>query len=557
MSDRYEKWREKAEKHDLNHTTVKRNGQKDFSCTICHQLSEIMRKEFKRFWKWYREEIPEVRSYSGKTEENFEELMKEDFSVKERTGTEKAKIRYRLIWLIESMRYDKSPEKMTKEIIETVLGMIEASNKFTKKGKAAKELYREYLTGGSEGYGTDNRSDSEKAEKDMSEESGKPETYDRKEDENIITIYVNSDGIFRVAGTGREIRIKVDTEDFGNKLSGREVTELCNKTEEEMEPVFEEIDKIIRELWEEKDEVTLLEELKNNTEETYNKKRKDRETYEDEITEFEDPVENIINMGDFGIPKTSDLGSEKDLDSEKDSEKGFGESEEESQELESEEVENYSESESEEELVIVNPPVNMALNIIQVENFDGENIDAERWLKKFTRAAIANNWVEDARVGYAAAKLNGSAAEWFEKDQELLDANGGRINAWDNQTDINTIARSFVTKFRKEFISEEAKEEKKLEWYFQWEGIKQLSGENMDAYTKRYQKMLRNAKRDITEEEKIIKYQRGLLPMYYANATIVASANLVEAIRNAKNSERGILRQMSPEQKQEQSNKIY
>src|SRR5437762_9682833 len=249
-----------------------------------------------------------------------------------------------------------------------------------------------------------------------------------------------------------------------------------------MEPVFEEIDRIIRELWEKKEETTLLEELKNNTEEMYNKKEKGRETYEDEITEFEDPVENIINMGDFGIPKTSDskkdldLDLDSDLDSEKDSEKEFGESEEESQELESEEVENYSESESEEELVIVNPPANMALNIIQVENFDGENVDAERWLKKFTRAAIANNWVGDARVGYAAAKLNGSAAEWFEKDQELPDANGGRINAWDNQTDGNTIARSFVTKFKAEFISEEAKREKKGEWYLQWESMIQLQG---------------------------------------------------------------------------------
>src|SRR5437667_1245 len=118
MADRYKKWREKAEKHDLNHTTVKRNGQKDFSCTICHQPSEIMRKEFRRFWKWYKKEIPEVRSYSGKTEENFEELMKEDFRVKERTGTE--------------------------------------------------------------GYSMDNRSSSEKTEKEMSEESGKPETYDKK-----------------------------------------------------------------------------------------------------------------------------------------------------------------------------------------------------------------------------------------------------------------------------------------------------------------------------------------------------------------------------------------
>ena len=62
----------------------------------------------------------------------------------------------------------------------------------------------------------------------------------------------------------------------------------------------------------------------------------------------------------------------------------------------------------------------------------------------------------------------------------------------------------------------------------------------MDAYTKRYQKMLRNAERDIMEEEKIMKYQEGLLPMYYANATVGTSANLAEAIKNAKNSERGI-----------------
>ena len=87
--------------------------------------------------------------------------------------------------------------------------------------------------------------------------------------------------------------------------------------------------------------------------------------------------------------------------------------------------------------------------------------------------------------------------------------------------------------------------------------MKQLSGENMDTYTKRYQKMLQNAERDITEEEKIMKYQEGLLPMYYANATVGTSANLAEAIKNAKNSERGILRQMFPEQRQEQSNKIY
>src|SRR5438876_1040700 len=221
------------------------------------------------------------------------------------------------------MRYDKSPEEMTKERIETVLGMIAASSKFIKKGKAARDVDREYLNSGSEGYNTDNKGGSEKTEKDMSEESGKAETDNRK-------------------GKGRE-------------------------------------------------------------------------TYEDEITEFEDPIGNVINMGDFGIPKTS--GSEKG--SEKDSEEEFRESEEESQELESEEVEDYSESELEEELVIVNPPVNMALNIVPVDSFDGENVDPEAWLQKFVRAAAVNNWVDNARVGFAAAHLNGSAAEWYEKDQKL------------------------------------------------------------------------------------------------------------------------------------------
>ena len=86
------------------------------------------------------------------------------------------------------MRYDKSPEKMTKEIIETVLGMIAASNKFTKKKKAARDLYREYLTSGTEGYNTDNRGGSEETEKEMSEGSGKPETYDRKENTVMILL---------------------------------------------------------------------------------------------------------------------------------------------------------------------------------------------------------------------------------------------------------------------------------------------------------------------------------------------------------------------------------
>src|SRR5256884_8980266 len=69
--------------------------------------------------------------------------------------------------------------------------------------------------------------------------------------------------------------------------------------------------------------------------------------------------------------------------------------------------------------------------------------------------------------------------------------------------------------------------------------------------------MVRNAERVITEEEKVMKYQEGLLSMYYANATIGNSANLTEAIRNARNSERGVLRQLFPDKGYKQTNKIH
>src|SRR5256884_2538051 len=89
-------------------------------------------------------------------------------------------------------------------------------------------------------------------------------------------------------------------------------------------------------------------------------------------------------------------------------------------------------------------------------------------------------------------------------------------------------------------------------------------GRNETIIRRKYGCIHKEIPKDVTKRKKRYyrrrkdnKISRGLLPMYYANATVVASANLAEAIRNAKNSERGILRQMFPEQKQEQSNKIY
>src|SRR2546429_7487329 len=100
MSDRFKKWKERIERHELNHTTGKQQKQWDYSCVICHQPSEIMKKVFRRFWKWYKNEIPEVTSYSGKTEENLEELLAKDYfdRRKKLTGTEKALLKKQLVW---------------------------------------------------------------------------------------------------------------------------------------------------------------------------------------------------------------------------------------------------------------------------------------------------------------------------------------------------------------------------------------------------------------------------------------------------------------------------
>ena len=122
MSDKYENWRKRIEKHDLSHTTGCQ-AQMDSSYVICYRSSEIMKKEFRRFWKWYREEVTEVTSYSRKIEESFEELMDENFHAVERTGTEKARMKKRLVWLIASMRYKRSPSKNIRRI-----GRIDLSN---------------------------------------------------------------------------------------------------------------------------------------------------------------------------------------------------------------------------------------------------------------------------------------------------------------------------------------------------------------------------------------------------------------------------------------------
>src|SRR5439155_5977329 len=179
------------------------------------------------------------------------------------------------------------------------------------------------------------------------------------EENEVITIYVNRKGIFNVTGTGKEFRIEIDENNDKKGLSGNEVIELCDSTAKDMNSVFEEIDELIQKLNEEQEKTTLLEELKDDIENTQDEKGKmdkgkGKEILEDNFNEFE----NIINRNGFNLSKTS-------------------ESEKESQESE-------SESESEKELLVINQEVDMALNIAQVNNrFNVEDVVSELWIQDF------------------------------------------------------------------------------------------------------------------------------------------------------------------------------
>src|SRR5205823_14760949 len=123
------------------------------------------------------------------------------------------------------------------------------------------------------------------------------------------------------------------------------VVELCSSTVKDMNSVFEEIDELIWKLNEEQREITLLEELEDDIRNTHDEKGKTDKGKEKEILEDDfDEFENIINKGGFDPSKT--------LESEKEFEKESQESE--------------SESEPEEEPLVINPVVDMALNIIRV-----------------------------------------------------------------------------------------------------------------------------------------------------------------------------------------------
>src|SRR3954453_3973951 len=119
MSDKYKSWKKKAERHDRLHdpTLPRTHWKEDLSCKECYPLLDT-NKKFIRFWKWYRKIIPEAKDvgYTSKTEETFTEILA---LVKEKLSKDRDyKIRGKIGKLLESIRYDTSPELKKKRLVK-------------------------------------------------------------------------------------------------------------------------------------------------------------------------------------------------------------------------------------------------------------------------------------------------------------------------------------------------------------------------------------------------------------------------------------------------------
>src|SRR2546429_9019647 len=292
-----------------------------------------------------------------------------------------------LTLLVLSMRYSKKPKYDIWEILLEIVKILSVSREFEIGIRKAIERVgkeEEISEESTKIISDENNLDDETKER----KSSKPEEEIHEMEENgVITLYVNKKGIFNITGTEKEFRIEIDKNNDEKRLLGKEVIELCGSTAKDMNSVFEEIDELIQKLNEEQEKITLLKELEDDIKNTQDEKRKTdkgkgKEILEDNFNEFE----NFINRGSFDLSKTS-------------------ESEKESQESE-------SESESEEEPLVINPEVDMALNIVRINNrFNRENVDPEEWLQEFERVATANNWDDNDKVGLAAAHLEGAAVQ--------------------------------------------------------------------------------------------------------------------------------------------------
>ena len=549
----------KIKKHERYHRgeNVEEIYKIDYSCQRCYPVKNSQEKELIEFWKWYKK-ITNAESFSEKTMETLKELRKIDFETVDSRKEENFKL---VLLLIDTMRYTNKPKLNRNKIMGKIIAILAISSNFKIGLKEAQEKYRraksreEEKQGILSGYTTqenspENNLSPKKIESPKNEEKEMfiEEVINELEKESIeserITIWCGKYGPYEITGEGEGYEIIFNKEER-NPISKEELTRYCEENGLDDTIILEEIEGYI-ELIREKDkkdkgkrsleqtfrmiEENLEREL-NNEERNFirimmNKNITDEEILE-EFLQWLRPEETIQNKGSddesydeqteiiINTPKNS--LSPKQVPTE-------------SENLTEEESESNKSTTTEDSNIVT-----MALNIIQIRKFSGENDeDPQEWLKEFIRGAVANNWGndgnDDALTKYAAAHLIGEAALWFE--EQKTDA-ATSIDHWKQNGNAD---RNFVERFLRKFNSDD----KQIRFQEELLQMRQIPGESVRTYANRFQRIAKRTGDNTPELFKARLFTNGLIHDVYKFANILEANTLLNAIKNAEKAERSI-----------------
>ena len=183
MSERYNEWQKRKEKHYEERHVEYREGNysKDPSCEICYPgIYENTTPRFKNFWQWFKDiETYNVNDFSSKTVEKFEELM--DIGRNQTLDARDSKIEGTLEVLLESISYIDKPEKRSKVMYENIIDRYKESFGFYYNSE---EIQQELLSG------KNDSSEKDSPKNNSGESSPKDETNENEEIEESERISV-------------------------------------------------------------------------------------------------------------------------------------------------------------------------------------------------------------------------------------------------------------------------------------------------------------------------------------------------------------------------------
>ena len=123
-------------------------------------------------------------------------------------------------------------------------------------------------------------------------------------------------------------------------------------------------------------------------------------------------------------------------------------------------------------------PAPRELSLVEVEPFYGkDDEDPHEWIELFNQAATANRWQDNRKIAIAAGLLRDAAHDWYENDQL-------NILQWHTPNQQGNFDERFIAHF--------SPETKQNQWYYELMTIRQTSEENVDEYSRRFRKLLRN-----------------------------------------------------------------